>query len=320
MDENLEKLPSARLEDGNRRQVPNEEDFEKSFEEGVPPFAGDKQGETENSELYGESSGDNMATSENHEYEQGISEAAKIINNGYLNELAKRNGIESVVSAIKNIDLAGCEDPMGAIYDHFGVDSTYEYKQLQDEAEATRATEEKFKDDYGVGDKQNSKEGIYVSFEFMKRLIKKVEGADSIYSRLRVEASSNNMGYFEYALRKYNKEGLTGLFEALSLEKEDIERNGILGVEGASEKVTKEEEGGDKGASGLDSESTQTLDGRRRDEVLKDGDFVELSSESEKRIGDGIPAENSAKIIDFATGATKLRGETGEGVEKEEAA
>lgn len=233
-------------------------------------------------------------------YDQGISDAAKIINESPLNELVLKNPalLGSVVEAIKNTVLDGSKDPIETICDQFGIDSVYEYKELQDAGEADEASEEKFRDDYSVEEKQLSRESTLAAFWSMKELILEVEDADSDFGRLRMEAEAAGMNYFEYAVKKHGKNGLTGLFEALSLEKESARSD-----EG-SRKV--EEDVREKVAMEIDEADTdEGLDEREKDGLIEEI-VRKVEADTPTDIESVVEAEVGKEILEEKVGKNLL--------------
>ena len=183
-----------------------------------------------------------------NEYNQGIADAAAIINYG-LNAAARERDVESVVQGIKNFVVTGSNDVIGDLFRSLGIDTPAEMKELREEARATRTSEEAFLAEQGVqGRGRYSNEGAIAAINSMKELITEVEGDEPRFNELRQGAKAANMGYFAYAVKvlakqedKDKREDLTTLFKVLAEQKERVvDSDGV--VEGPEIEAEKQEE------------------------------------------------------------------------------
>ncbi len=187
-----------------------------------------------------------------NEYNQGIADAAAIINYG-LNAAARDHGVEPVVQGIKNFVVTGSNDVIGDLFRSLGIDTPAEMKELREEARVTRTSEEAFLAEQGVQSRgRYSNEGAIAAINSMKELITEVEGDDPRFDELRQGAKAANMGYFEYAVKvlakqedKDKREDLTTLFKVLAEQKERaVDNNGV--VERPEIEAEKQEEHSDE--------------------------------------------------------------------------
>ena len=187
-----------------------------------------------------------------NEYNQGIADAAAIINYG-LNAAARERDVESVVQGIKKFVVTGSNDVVGDLFRSLGIDTPAEMKELREEARATRTSEEAFLAEQGVQDRgRYSNEGAIAAINSMKELILEVEGDDPRFNELRRGAQAANMGYFAYAVKvlakqedKDKHEDLTTLFKVLAEQKERVvDSDGV--VEGPEIEAEKQEEHSDE--------------------------------------------------------------------------
>ncbi len=232
MDENgFEQFPGSRIEKVGEREVPAEQDFEKSFAEGVPEFKGDLFGNArEENNYYGETVDDDNKQNEGiedaggDEYQEDIANAAAIINYG-LDAAARKYGPEIVMQRIKDFDPSGSEDPIGDWFRHLGVDTPEEVKGMKDEARATKDSRTELKEQFDMPkDNKKSKEGALMAIAEVKELMSEVEGADPAFDTLRQGAKTAGMGYYEYAVKEYDSRGLTELFQALKNQKDEADK------------------------------------------------------------------------------------------------
>ena len=99
-----------------------------------------------------------------NEYNQGIADAAAIINYG-LNAAARERDVESVVQGIKKFVVTGSNDVIGDLFRFLGIDTPAEMKELREEARATRTSEEAFLAEQGVqgrGRYSNEDESVFI--------------------------------------------------------------------------------------------------------------------------------------------------------------
>ena len=220
-DNTFEKFPSASPEVSAERSVPPEQDFRKSFAEGVPEFSGDKFGIAhENNDFYGESVKED---SESEEYNDSVANAASLINYG-LDAIAREKGVEVVVQGIKSFDTTGSENPLRDLYDHLGIDTREEFEDVRDESMASKFKKTQFREEYNMPKTQKrTREGMFKAIADMKELIAEVEGADPRYEELRQSAKNYGKGYFEYAVKDFGLRGLTDLFSVLAEQKKKKE-------------------------------------------------------------------------------------------------
>lgn len=221
-DNNFEKVPGS-FETNVEREVPLEQDFSKSFtEEGMPEFAGEQFGvANEENEFYGESNDEKESESE---YNEDVADAASLINYG-LDAVAREKGVEVVVQGIKSFDASNSENPLRDLYNHLGIDTTEEFKDVREESDATKPLKAKFREEYSMPKTQErSREGAIKAIADMKELISEVEGADPRYEELRNAARSYGKGYFEYAVKDFGLQGLSELFSVLASQKEKSEQ------------------------------------------------------------------------------------------------
>lgn len=230
-DNSFEKFPGSNNESQGEQSVPPEQDFAKSFSEGVPEFGGKQFGTAnEKNQFYGESVDEQELEAESNE---GIANAASIINYG-LDAIAREKSVEYVVQKIKTFDASGSDNPLRDLFTHLGLESLDDFKNTRDEAIASREIRNNFRNEYNMPKTQNrSKQGALKAIADMKELIAEVEGANPRYEKLRREAASAQKGYFDYAVKDYNKRGLTELFATLN---EQRKPNNIT----ASEETPKE--------------------------------------------------------------------------------
>lgn len=228
MDSNsIEKLPGASPEISAERELPPEQDFAKNFESGVPPFAGESFGTAhEDNNYYGESVDNSESESDEPEsdYNESVASAASLINYG-LDGVAREKGVEAVVQGIKSFDTTGSENPLRDLYNHLGIDTKEEFKDVREESMASKAQRMRFRDEYNMPKiEKRSREGMLKAIADMKELIAEVESADPRYEELRNAAKAYGKGYFEYAVKNYGLRGLTELFSVLADQKEKKEK------------------------------------------------------------------------------------------------
>lgn len=265
-DNSFEKFPGSRVEVGSERVLSENEDFGKSFESGVPEFAGDKFGvANENNEYYGE------GQDGEGEFDDGMANAASLINYG-LNAAARELGVEQVVQRVKDFDTTGSANPIGDLYDHLGVNSKEEWKNLRDESDAAMAQEVGFRSEAGMPEAtKKSYEGALSAINSMKGLIAEVEGANPKYEKIREGAKAAGMGYFEYAVKDYGVRGLTELFEVLSRQTgEDGEGKFRGGEELEDEKLTDGEEDSEDGKVSENKEASENREASKNEDVVED--------------------------------------------------
>ncbi len=218
-DNSFEKTPGS-IENQGERTVSPEQDFAKSFTAGdVPEFAGEQFGiANEKNQFYGESVDEQEVEAESNDNE-GIADAASIINYG-LDAIAREKGVEYVVQGIKSFDPSGSDNPVRDLFIHLDLENTSDLEDTREESAATKQTRDAFRDEYDMPKTENrSKQGALKAIADMKELIAEVEGADPRYAELRSAASSAGKGYFEYAVKDYDKRGLTELFATLNEQK-----------------------------------------------------------------------------------------------------
>ena len=214
-DNNFEKFPGGSVEDVGEREVSEEQDFAKAFEDGVPEFNGstlDVVNETQTN------LDQEIVDEETMEYNKGLTDAAALINYG-LDAAARELGVEQVVQKIKSFNTSGSADPVKDLFEYLGVDTKTEHDDVAFEGKANKPNEEGFRDEFGVSSNNRSKEGAFNAIADMKELISEVEGADPRYAGLREGAKAAGMGYYEYAVKDYGARGLTELFRTLAQQK-----------------------------------------------------------------------------------------------------
>ena len=266
MDNNFEAMPGESVPGGEeiRKLGPTEGDFKeamKDVEEGAKWDAfGNRveENEAQNDEIESEvvediplvNKADEMMNG--NEYNQGIADAAAIINYG-LNAAARERDVESVVQGIKKFVVTGSNDVIGDLFRSLGIDTPAEMKEVREEARATRTSEEAFLAEQGVqGRGRYSNEGAIAAINSMKELIFEVEGGEPRFNELRQGAKAANMGYFEYAVKVLAKqednekrEDLTTLFKVLAEQKEKaVDSDGV--VKGPEIEAEKQEEPSDE--------------------------------------------------------------------------
>lgn len=220
-----EKYPGIDVEKKEELEVPPGQDFAKSFEEGVPEFVGEQTTEVQYGQAspenlyYGEAKDDKKEADAREEYDEGIADAAAIINYG-LDAAARDLGVETVVQKIKGFDASGREDPIGDLFRELGINSSEESQAVKDESAAMVANETAFREGANNPGQRRSPEGAFRALADMKELISEVEGADPRYEELRAGAKSAGKGYFEYAVSKFGTQGLTELFSVLAQQRE----------------------------------------------------------------------------------------------------
>ena len=217
-DNDFEKYPSGNAEVAGN-SVPPEQDFDKSFETGVPEFAGNQFGTAnESNRFYGETVSNDESRGE-AESDEGLSNAATIINYG-LDAAARETSVEAVIQGIKNFDASSSDNPLKDLYDSLGIDTEKEFEDMHDESAATRNIRDQFRTQYSMPKtEKRSRESFIKALANMKELISEVEGADPRYANLRQAARASEKGYFEYAVKDYGLRGLTDLFSVLSRQK-----------------------------------------------------------------------------------------------------
>ena len=191
--------------------------------EDVPKFAG------EGAEFFGDSTQEptenlsDVAAETENEYDQGLADAAAIINYG-LDAAARRYGVEAVIQGIKSFDASGSDNPIRDLYRHLGIDTVEESKDLHNVNDANKVDEAEFRERTSLpSTSEKSKEGAFKAIEDVKELISDVEGADPRYNDLRMGARQAGKGYFEYAVDSLEKRGLTDLFGVLQAQKESVD-------------------------------------------------------------------------------------------------
>ena len=220
-DNTIEQYPGSSPETKAERSVPPEQDFAKNFAKGdVPPFAGEQFGVAhQGNEYYGESNTEDSEQDNSDEYNEGLSDAASLINYG-LDAVAREKGVEAVVQGIKSFDASKSDNPLRDLYIHLGIDTAEELDDARDESQATKAAREHFRNEYNMPKtQQKSREGATKAILDRKELIAEVEGADPRYAELRSAARSYGKGYFEYAVKDFGLRGLTDLFSVLAEQK-----------------------------------------------------------------------------------------------------
>lgn len=223
-DNDFEKFPGSKAETSGNT-IPPEQDFDKSFEKGVPEFAGNQFGiANKSNEFYGETVSDDESENE-AEFNDGLSNAASIINYG-LDAAARETSVEAVIQGIKNFDASSSDNPLRDLYDSLGIDTKKEFEDMHDESVATKHYRNQFREQYNMPKtEKRSREGFIKAIMDMKELISEVEGADSRYEKLRQAASASGKGYFEYAVKDYGLRGLTDLFSVLAKQKAEKPKN-----------------------------------------------------------------------------------------------
>ncbi|MBQ5812476.1 hypothetical protein IIW29_02825, partial [Candidatus Saccharibacteria bacterium] len=238
-DNNYEQYPGFKVESVGEREVAPSEDFEKSFETGVPPFAGEQGGEMQyeqNGETqygqatmenlyYGEAKDDGEVNDVGEQYDAGIADAATLINYG-LDAAARELGVEAVVQKIKGFDASGRENPIGDLFRELGVNTPEQAELIREEGMATTANEREFREGVNNPGQKRSYEGALKALSDMKELIGEVEGADPRYAELRAGARAAGKGYFEYAVSEFGSRGLTELFSVLARQREKADEVG----------------------------------------------------------------------------------------------
>lgn len=219
MQDNNIEMPPGMEEQGEEHGLPPDQNFEKSFEEGVPKFAGENPGNgDENTGVAEDNNEQNREGDNNENYDKKQEEASRIVD--LLDAISREIEVETVIQRLKNFDASGKEDPIRALYEHMGIDTSEEREQVEEEDEATKAKKQEFRAKMEMPLQKRSVEGVMKAIADMKELITEVEGANPKYQKLRDEARAAGKGYFEYAVSKYGKRGLVELFEFLSEQRE----------------------------------------------------------------------------------------------------
>lgn len=231
MDTNdFEKYPGVDIEKKVERSIPEGQNFEESFKDGVPEFAGENlsvetqygQANPENL-YYGEAKDSNTEEESGEEHDDGIANAAALINYG-LDAAARNLGVETVVQKIKGFDASGREDPIGDLFKELDIDTPEATQVIGDASSAAAANETAFRKGVNNPGRSKSHEGAFKALADMKELISEVEGADPRYKELRDKARSAGKGYFEYAVSEFGTRGLTELFSVLAEQREKADQ------------------------------------------------------------------------------------------------
>lgn len=175
----------------------------------------------------------NNASESNHEHadeqepefkdNEKVRKAVLIAGYG-LDAVAREKGVEHVVQGIKSFDTSGSDNPLRDLFMHLGVETVEDFKEIRDEAVATRRVRDAFRAEYGMPKTQEkTKQGLMMAIADMKELIAEVEGVDPRYAELRRAAEAAGMGYFEYAVMNFERRGLMELFTFLMKQREQKE-------------------------------------------------------------------------------------------------
>ena len=233
---NFEKFPGTAktgVETASEGNIAAENDFSKAMSEGVPEFRGfgarNEAGVPEIQELKTEDETSSMPevrpkveTESGEEFDQGITDAAALINYG-LDAAARELGVETVVQKIKGFDASGRENPIRDLFEDLEVDTPEEAKAIKEEGDASTVKEEVFRNGVNAPSQKRSEEGAVKALSDMKELISEVEGADPRYEDLRAGAQAAGKGYFEFAVMNFGTRGLTELFQVLAEQREMAE-------------------------------------------------------------------------------------------------
>ena len=278
----FEKISESGMEAKGERAVPPGQDFEESFKDGVPEFAGDKYGVANpENQYYGEAkddasemNGDDIGLVENGldegddaaraneegaaranekvdmggKYNAGIADAAALINYG-LDAAARNLGVGVVVKKIKEFNADGRADPIGDLFKELGVDTPEEWREIRREGEVAATTEAAFREGANAPSQNKSYTGALVALKSMKELIGEVEGADVRYEKLRNDARAAGKGVFDYAVSEFDKPGLTELFDMLAVQGESngnegaVDDAGVTGESMGTERMLEDETG-----------------------------------------------------------------------------
>ena len=198
-DNNYEQYPGFKVESVGEREVAPSEDFEKSFETGVPPFAGEQGGEVQ----YGQATAENLYYGEakdDEEVKQGEAEN-------------KRD--EGIAAAGMAVDLLGnprVDDVMLRKIYEFNVDGSknpiLELKQMLgiagDQSEDLTGEYELESSENAPIEMERSFEGDRLAIKFLQELIGEVLNADVDYSELR----ASGHGVVEQAGRENEERGV----------------------------------------------------------------------------------------------------------------
>lgn len=274
-DNNFEQYPGVKVESVGEREVAPSEDFEKSFETGVPPFAGEQGGEVQYGQAtaenlyYGEAKDDEEIGDMGEQYDAGIADAAAIINYGQLDAVARELGVGKVIRTIKEFDLGGRENPIKDLLMELGIDTSEEVKSVQEEGAATRTNEQMFREGVNNPGQRRSPEGANKAVEDLKNLIRGVEGADPRFEALRDEARKMQEDVFDWAVKKYATRGLTELFSVLAEQREKADE--VTGETGETEKEVVGEMSGE--VSGADDKIEELAKTEMKDEDGKEQDL-----------------------------------------------
>ena len=232
-DNDFEKFPGAKSGEVSGEQLERATKWEESMSDGVPEFAGDQFGIAKSSnEFYGETIA-SEAESESEEQDQGISDAAALINYG-LDAAARIKGVEYTVQVIKNFDTSGKDDPIRALFADLGVNTPEETKDIGNEFLASKDNLEGLRESMDLPLQKKSAEGALVAINNMKELISEVEGADPEYEGLREGARAVGKGYFEYAVSEFGKQGLVELFSVLNEQGKEGDESNVEEEENAA--------------------------------------------------------------------------------------
>lgn len=266
---NFEKFPGAvktGMETASEGNIAAENDFSKAMSEGVPEFRGfgarNEAGVPEIQELKTEDATRSMPevepkveTEPGEEFDQGITDAAALINYG-LDAAARELGIETVVQKIKGFDASGRENPIRDLFEYLGVDTPEEVKAVEGEGDAAAVKEQTFREGVNAPSQRRTVEGAFKALDDMKELISEVEGADPRYEDLRAGAQAAGKGYFEFAVMNFGTRGLTELFQVLAEQREMAEEKEEEEGPGTKEEANKENVADENMGENIKSEKT----------------------------------------------------------------
>lgn len=194
----FEKFPGSRVEKTGERVVPEEQDFAKAFETGVPEFAGNDFGGKVSEKNFGTASPENMYYGEakgddaENKRDEGIAEAGKI-----LDLIGNIKVDEERLRKIYEFDADGAKYPGWELAQRLGVEAGDKPKGSAGEYEL----------ESGVNAPVNtshSREGEVQAIKAIQELIGEVLEADKDYSELRM----SGRGVVEQAKIENEKRGI----------------------------------------------------------------------------------------------------------------
>lgn len=155
-------------------------------------------------------------------YNQDISDGANILNYG-LNGAAAMLGVEAVINGIKTFNVSNSTNPIRDLYNHLGIDTKEEFKDLRQSQSATKDSRNAaYSSENAPSTMRRSEEGARKAIKDMQDLILAVEKEDDDYAELRDIAKKNNKNVFEQAITGAKNQDLASVFAALTAIKRDV--------------------------------------------------------------------------------------------------